>query len=478
MYSFKGFIHQVKIIKSVIVPCSRRINGAASRYCRAFSTKTDFPNCKVTELENGLKVVSLPSTMNLSQTATVGLWLDAGSVYENEKNNGVAYFLKTLALKGTKQRTSQEFENIVENIGGRLSGYSSRERTVFYARSLKEDAVKAVSLLGEILHTNHYSQEKIENTRKQLLEDIKESEKCEQESVFDYLHSTTFSTTPLALPVVGMTTTVPNIKEEDILEFKNKYYRPNGMVLVGVGIEHDTLIKGARDGGLASLSSQNNAQYTYPVRYSGSEVRFRDDDIPLAHVAIGFKGVGLNTAHYFPLQVLQQLIGSWNQTCGGDNELSSRLAQIVTQEGKPALGYSAFTTSYKNTGVFGVYFTSDGQRLDDMIYLIEDSYIRLAMGVKNEQVLRARNQAKTQFLQSINNSFALSDDIGRQFLSSGTYISPQEFLQKLEKVDDQAVRKFALDYMYDTDPVVASLGNVSSMPDYNRMRGWTYWLRA
>jgi len=363
---------------------------------RTFSTKNEFPKLKVTEFENGLKVASLPP-ISMSQTATIGVWLDAGSVYENEKNNGIAYFLKNLALKGTKQHNSQEIENIVDNMGGRFSGYNSRERTVFYVRSLKEDTGKAVSLLNEILQSNTYSQDKIEMTRKQVLDEINQIEKSEQELLFDYLHSVAYSGTPLASPVVGLTETVSKITGDDILDFKRKYYRPNGMVLVGVGVEHDTLVKAAKDGGFANLSSQNNAQLTYPVRYTGSEVRFRDDDIPMAYVAIGFKGAGLNTADYFPLQVLQQLLGSWHQTSGGDSEISSRLAQIVTEEGRPALGFSAFNSSYKNTGLFGVYFVSNGSRLDDMVYLIEDSYVRVGVGVKNEQVMRARNQVKTNF---------------------------------------------------------------------------------
>jgi len=444
---------------------------------RSFSTKNDFPNIKITQLDNGLKVASLPS-IGVSQTATVGLWLDAGTIYEKERNSGVAYFLKTLALKGTKKHTSQELENLIDNIGGQLSGYSSRERTVYYVRSLKEDATKSVSFLGEILQTNNYSQEKIESTRKQVLDDIKQVEKNEQDLLFDYLHSTAYSGTPLALPVVGLTDSVSTIKEEDILEFKNKYYKPDGTVLVGVGVDHDTLIKAAKDAGLASLPKSHHSKHTYDTRYSGSEVRFRDDDIHLAHVAIGFQGVGTNSPDYFSLQILQQLIGSWHQTSGGDSEISSRLAQIVTQEGRPALGFSAFTTSYKDTGLFGVYFVSDGKRLDDMIFMIEDSYVRLVVGVKDEQVLRARNQVKTNFLNNINNSFALSDDIGRQLLSSGTYISPQEFLKKLDMVDANTVRKVGKDHMYDTDPVVASLGKTGAMPDYNRIRGWTYWLRA
>jgi len=472
MYSSKSFINHFHTLKSFIGPrCRLKITS------RTFSTKNEFPKLKVTEFENGLKVASLPP-ISMSQTATIGVWLDAGSVYENEKNNGIAYFLKNLALKGTKQHNSQEIENIVDNMGGRFSGYNSRERTVFYVRSLKEDTGKAVSLLNEILQSNTYSQDKIEMTRKQVLDEINQIEKSEQELLFDYLHSVAYSGTPLASPVVGLTETVSKITGDDILDFKRKYYRPNGMVLVGVGVEHDTLVKAAKDGGFANLSSQNNAQLTYPVRYTGSEVRFRDDDIPMAYVAIGFKGAGLNTADYFPLQVLQQLLGSWHQTSGGDSEISSRLAQIVTEEGRPALGFSAFNSSYKNTGLFGVYFVSNGSRLDDMVYLIEDSYVRVGVGVKNEQVMRARNQVKTNFLQNLNSSLAVSDDIGSQLLSSGTYINPQEFLQQLEAVDASAVRKAVMEHMYDTDPVVASLGNIDTMPDYTRMRGWTYWLRV
>ena len=72
----------------------------------------------------------------------VGLWIDAGTRYEEEASNGVAHFLEHMAFKGTKRRSQQQLELEVENMGAHLNAYTSREQTVYYAKSFTSDLDK------------------------------------------------------------------------------------------------------------------------------------------------------------------------------------------------------------------------------------------------------------------------------------------------------------------------------------------------
>jgi len=105
---------------------------AASRPCAS----VNIPETKVTQLANGMRVASEDSGI---PTTTVGLWIDAGSRFENDKNNGVAHFLEHMAFKGTKQRSQTQLELEVENMGAHLNAYTSREQTVYYAKCLSKD---------------------------------------------------------------------------------------------------------------------------------------------------------------------------------------------------------------------------------------------------------------------------------------------------------------------------------------------------
>jgi processing peptidase subunit beta len=108
----------------------------------------------VSTLPNGLRVASESTG---GETATVGMWIDTGSRYESDANNGVAHFLEHMAFKGTAKRTQLQLETEVENMGGHLNAYTSREQTVYYAKVLKKDVPQAVELLSDILTNSTFS---------------------------------------------------------------------------------------------------------------------------------------------------------------------------------------------------------------------------------------------------------------------------------------------------------------------------------
>jgi mitochondrial-processing peptidase subunit beta len=107
----------------------------------AVNVNVNIPETKISRLSNGLRVASENSGI---ATTTVGLWIDAGSRFENDRNNGVAHFLEHMAFKGTKSRSQTELELEVENMGGHLNAYTSREQTVYYAKCMAKDLQRLV----------------------------------------------------------------------------------------------------------------------------------------------------------------------------------------------------------------------------------------------------------------------------------------------------------------------------------------------
>lgn len=138
------------------------------------------PPTEVTQLDSGLRVASEDSG---SQTATVGLWIDAGSRYEDARNNGVAHFLEHMAFKGTAKRSQTDLELEVENMGAHLNAYTSREQTVFYAKCLSRDVPKAVEILSDIIQNSKLGEAEIERERGVILREMQEVESNLQEVV-------------------------------------------------------------------------------------------------------------------------------------------------------------------------------------------------------------------------------------------------------------------------------------------------------
>lgn len=130
------------------------------------------PETKITTLPNGLRVATESNLA--SQTATVGVWIDAGSRFENEENNGVAHFLEHMIFKGTEKRPIRVLEEEIENMGGHLNAYTSREQTTYFAKVLGSDVSKAVDILGDILQNSLLEEDKIVRERSVILREMEE----------------------------------------------------------------------------------------------------------------------------------------------------------------------------------------------------------------------------------------------------------------------------------------------------------------
>ncbi|RWW54159.1 hypothetical protein BHE74_00039271 [Ensete ventricosum] len=130
------------------------------------------PETRVTTLPNGLRIAT-ESTL-ASRTATVGVWINAGSRYETDETNGTAHFLEHMIFKGTELRTVRQLEEEIENMGGHLNAYTSREQTTYYAKVLDNDVPKALEILADILQNSCFDDKRIERERDVILREMEE----------------------------------------------------------------------------------------------------------------------------------------------------------------------------------------------------------------------------------------------------------------------------------------------------------------
>jgi processing peptidase subunit beta len=161
-----------------------------SQYQRLRSEVAAAPSFQTTTLDNGFTVSSKANSA--SPVATVGVWIDSGSRSETAANNGVSHFLEHLAFKGTKTRPQTAIELEVEDMGSHLNAYTSREQTVYYAKSFKEDLPKAVDIIADILQNSKLDPDAIDRERAVILREQEEVDKQLEEVVFDHLHAVAF----------------------------------------------------------------------------------------------------------------------------------------------------------------------------------------------------------------------------------------------------------------------------------------------
>lgn len=130
------------------------------------------PETRVTTLPNGLRVATESSLA--ARSATVGVWIDAGSRYETEEASGVAHFVEHMLFKGTGKRSTAQLEQEIEDIGGHLNAYTSREQTTYYAKVLDKDVPRSLEVLADILQNSNLDQARIERERDVILREMEE----------------------------------------------------------------------------------------------------------------------------------------------------------------------------------------------------------------------------------------------------------------------------------------------------------------
>uniref|UniRef100_A0A6B2L3V9 Peptidase M16 C-terminal domain-containing protein n=1 Tax=Arcella intermedia TaxID=1963864 RepID=A0A6B2L3V9_9EUKA len=425
------------------------------------------PLTKLTQLPSGIRVAS---GEGLGGVATVGLWIDAGSANETDSNNGVSNFFQTVALKGAKAKD-------IEALGGSVKGSAGREFTSFVAQARQQDVPQIVGALSDIVQSTSWSETNIESTRSGITSTLSAlKHKGNFQTVVDHAHASAFQGTPYAAQPLGELATVKKITASDLAEYQKNFVTAPNVVVVGTGdLKHDELVALVEKH--FSLPAGPATPAPGFVDFVGSEMRIRDDTVHLARAAFCYQVVARSHALYWPTRLLKVLLGAaWKRNSTAGVFTSSRLAETMGGE-KLANEYQTFYAPYKTTGIFGVYLETTEGKLEDATYEVFNEYQKLASYINPQELSRAKNQLKLEILSAYEKQEKFAEDLAESVLSSSRVISVAEQWQRIDDIQVNDVLSLLQDYFTDVDPVVVAHGNTETLPDFNILRGWTYWNR-
>ncbi len=407
-------------------------------------------------LSNGFTIAT--EFMPNFQTAALGIWIRVGGRHETLKQNGIAHFLEHMAFKGTKNRTSYQIAEAIENVGGYINAYTSREITNYYCRVLSEDVPLAMDVISDIVLNPTMEEAEIDVERNVILQEIGQANDTPDDIIFDWLQETAFPDQPYGRSILGSAKNVRNFSKADLMNFTELHYRPNRMILCATGdVNHENLVKLSEK--YFSNLRESSEPKVLPGIFVGGERRVRKD-LEQAHFALSFKSPALKDKDIFASQIFSVAMG------GG---MSSKLFQEIRE--KRGLCYSIFSSmdAASDNGTFTIYAGTSEQKLGELSNVVIDELRGSIETVSQMEVDKARAQIKAGMLMGLESTSNRCERLARTLSVWGRIIPLSETIEKIDQVSLSEVRKFARKIFLNSQPALTLYGPIERAPTLDNL---------
>lgn len=408
------------------------------------------PAIRITRLPNGLTVAT--EVIPYVATATLGLWVGAGSRNERPDEHGLSHLIEHMAFKGTATRSARRIAEDIENVGGDINAATSNEFTNYTARVLAEDVEVALDVLGDILTRSVFDPAELAREKGVILQEYAAVEDTPDDWVTDAFVETAFAGQAIGRPILGRPETIGSFTERAIRAFMTREYSPGRMVFAAAGpLEHEAIVETvARHFGDLPSSEPPAAE---PGRYTGGERRLVRR-LEQANVVLGLPGVSFKDPGYYALHMFAHVLG------GG---LTSRLWHEVREIRGLAYGIDAFHWPFSDCGLFGIGAGTSGKDLPELVEVSLACSRAAARDVDAVEIRRAKAQLKVALLTALETPGGRIERIARQLLAWGRVVPGEEIAARVDAVTVEEVRT-AGELLLQGAPTLAAVGPIRKLP--------------
>ncbi len=409
-------------------------------------------NVQLHTLSNGFRIAT--ELMPGLKSTSIGIWVLAGGRHERIEQNGIAHFLEHMAFKGTATRSALEIAEAIEDVGGYINAYTSREMTAYYARVLEVDVPLALDVISDILLNPVFDPDEIEVERGVILQEIGQTLDTPDDIVFDWLQEVAYPDQPLGRTILGPTERVGAFDKRDLATFVGEHYGPGQMILCAAGaVDHDALCRRAEEL-FGHLSPIVTPTLLHPARFQGGERR-EIKTLEQVHFALALEGPNYRDPEIFTAQVYSMALG------GG---MSSRLFQEIREN--RGLCYTIFAQAgaYEDTGLTTIYAGTSAEQIAELANLTMDEMKRAADDMSEAEVARARAQMKAGMVMGLESPSNRAERLARMLSIWGRVPTLDEAIEKIDAVNVRDVREFAAKMAGQAGKALALYGPAEDAP--------------
>jgi predicted Zn-dependent peptidase len=411
---------------------------------------------RMTTLENGLRVIT--DTVESMHSVALGIWVGVGTRHEDMRENGVAHMVEHMLFKGTQKRTAAQIVEQIENVGGSMNAYTSREVTSYHVHLLKDDTALGLDIMADMYLGSILPEEEIERERQVIIQEIGMNNDTPDDLVFDQFYERAFPGQAMGAPILGTAAIIENMQRESLENYIRRFYTPARTVISAAGaVDHDRFV--AQVENLFGTMPKDQIDHNLRATYMGGEVRSLKE-LEQAHILLGFEGIHRHDPDYYAASALSTMLG------GG---MSSRLFQEVRE--KRGLVYSiySFHSGYQDDGLFGIYAGTGPDKLTEIMPVICDELQKFTSTLTEEELARAKAQMKAGTLMGRESMMTRADQQAKHLLFRNKIYDLEAAVKIIDAIDIPTIHSVTQRILSST-PTLAALGPIETLESFDQVR--------
>ena len=391
-------------------------------------------------LENGLTIIGeeIPYVKSIS----LGVWINAGSRIEDEEISGVSHFIEHMLFKGTKNRTSKQIASEIDNLGGQINAFTSKECTCYYVKLLNSHIDIGIDILSDMILNSKFNEDDLDKERSVIIEELKMYEDSPEDLAYDLLTEKIYKNDPLGMNIIGTEESLERLNREKLLDYFNRYYVPNNSVIAISGnFNFDEIINKIEE----KFKVWEKRDVNIAIKKADFKSCFltKNKDTEQVNLAMSLEAVPLeNDEEVYALAVINTVFGG---------SISSRLFQKIREE--KGLVYSIYSSQslYRKCGEVGIYASMSNDHLEEVYELIiEEIKIMKKHYLTDQEIKESKEQLKGSYILGLESTSSRMMSMGRSLLLNNKLESTDDILKSIDNVDRETVQ-MVIDKIFNLD---------------------------
>lgn len=407
------------------------------------------------KLKSNITLIAEP--LNNFHSVTIGIWVNAGSKTETPSQNGISHFIEHMMFKGTKKRSAKQIAIDVDNIGGQINAFTSKECTCYYIKIMDEKLCEGIEILTDLFCNATLDKDELEKERGVILEEIAMSNDSPEDVAMDLIAATFFDGCSLAKTILGPPSNIEKFSRDDLMNYINARYTSDNIIISVVGnFDEDKLVyelDKTLDVIQNSVKNEPFMNCTDFVNVQGFATESKD--IEQVHICLGLPSYDLKNKKRYALQIL-------NNTIGGS--MSSRLFQKIREE--LGLAYSVYShpVLYRDTGMHLFYAGTMSQNALNVSELIKEELYKVRKeGITKAEFEQSKEQLKGNFVLSLESTSSKMSSLGKSLLLTDNVYTDDEVLKFIKDVTFEDVQQVIEEIIKPDDLTATYVGKVDEI---------------